>query len=207
MWINRGYKIYRLKQKQMGLVYYLPMGAALVVLPLLFFFFFRQEARILTLETYKKLLGITQTVIPFLSVFWLLFQLEEWLEGRRREVYGFVWKKPILAGIFYSAYFNLLLLPAYLFYQYFLRGFFYEYFRMICICTFFQGAVLLLLFLTKSNIITVLWVIFYILFCTGTNKSGALSYVVGVPINLVQDYFHSGVFLSWEQECFGWQIW
>ena len=107
MWIKRGYRIYRLKQKQMGLVYYIPIGAALVVLPLLFFVFLRREAGFLISETYKKLLGITQTVIPFLSVFWLLFQLEEWLEGRKRELYCFVWRKPILAGVFYSVYFNL----------------------------------------------------------------------------------------------------
>lgn len=179
----------------MGLVYYIPIGAALVVLPLLFFVFLRREAGFLISETYKKLLGITQTVIPFLSVFWLLFQLEEWLEGRKRELYCFVWRKPILAGVFYSVYFNLLLLPVYLFYHFYLRGFFYEYFRMICICIFFQGAVLLLLFLTKSNIITVLWVIFYILFCTGTKKSGALSYVVGLPAGIVRDYCRSGMFL------------
>ena len=195
MWIKRAYKIYRLKQKQMGLLYYLPIGTVLVVLPLSFFCFFREEAGIYTLETYKKLLGITQTVIPFLSVFWLLFQLEEWLEIRKRELYGFVYKKPILTGFFYSGYFDLLLLPVYLFYDYYLRGYFYEYFRIICICTFFQGAVLFLMFLTKSNMITVLWVILYILFCTGTEKGGVVSYVAGMPADRVRDYCHSGIFL------------
>ena len=145
MWIKRGCRIYRLKQKQMGMMYYLPMVAVLLVLPIVFLCFLRPKAGIYTIETYKKLLGITQTVIPFLSIFWLLFQLEEWLEGRKQELYDSVYKRPILIGAFYSVYFNLLLFPSYLLYHYYLKGYFYEYFRIFCICVFFQGTVSFLL--------------------------------------------------------------
>lgn len=195
MWIKRGWKIYRLKRKQMGMIYYFPIVIALFAMPAGFLCFLRPKAGIYTRETYQKLLDITQTVIPFLSVFWLLFQLEEWLEKRKQELYDSIYKRPIRIGVFYSLYFNLLLLPSYLLYHYYLQGYFYEYFRILCVCAFFQGAVLLLLYITRSKIITVLAVFLYTVFSIGAGKNGCFSYVVELPKNCFRDYFHSGIFL------------
>ena len=188
-------------------MYYLPMVAVLLVLPVVFLCFLRPKAGIYTIETYKKLLGITQTVIPFLSIFWLLFQLEEWLEGRKQELYDSVYKRPILMGGFYSVYFNLLLLPSYLLYHYYLKGYFYEYFRIFCICVFFQGTVSFLLYMTRSKMITVLAVFLYTVFSAGAGKSGGLSYVVELPVNRFRDYCHSGIFLIMGIGLFGIALW
>lgn len=193
MYAKRILKFHILKRKELGLGYYLPIAVVFVLLPFLVVNQSR-DATVFHIKTYEKILMTTQLLIPVCSVFWLLFQLDEWIDYKKKELYSFVYNNSIVVAVYYSFYFNLLLIPAYLFLEWRIAGFFYEYFRILCVCVFFQGAVLVVLTLAKTKWLAVLLVFLYILF-SNYNRDNRLSYVADLPVERIIDYSRSAGFL------------
>lgn len=193
MYVKRILKFHFLKRKEQGLTYNLPFAVLFVFLPLMIVDL-SKEAAVFYIKAYEGALEVTQAVIPILSVYWLIFQLDERFDKKKKELYKSVKRNSSYIAIYYSIYFALLLLPLYFFIAWRIPGFFYEYFRIVCICIFFQGGILATLFSTKSKWFAVLFGFLYTVFSV-ENSGKSLSYIVGLPMSRAVDYSRVVTFL------------
>ncbi|MBD5543439.1 MAG: hypothetical protein HDR01_04120 [Lachnospiraceae bacterium] len=197
MFIKRIRKQNEMIRKEMGFVYVVPMLVLFLVLPVWFCFILRNDLLDASRQ-YEQFLSVTEVIVPFFSVFWIVFSAYDWVESDGRELYYLYEKKPDRVAGFYALLFHVPVLFTYLIYGCFLKGFFYEYVRISAICIFFQGIVLWLMYLLRSQTIAYFAAFLYIgysLFSDMNAERTCICYLSNMPKDMGKDYFRSGCFL------------
>lgn len=125
---------------------------------------------------YMEFLQTAQTVMPFFSIWWVVFALREYVEADGNELL-FVsrgrTKLPDALALFLLYILNMAIVFGV--YTAFFPQMKYEFFRVLCVCLFYFGMAYCLLFLTKSLTLTLLAALFYMLAVFVTQEgSGAL---------------------------------
>ncbi len=196
MSVKRLLKKNEMRRKEMGLVFWVPLLVLLIVLPVWLYAILENDL----LEAYEKygvFLSVTEGILPFFSVFWIVLSAYDWVESDGWELYYLYEKKPDRAAGFYGEVFHVLLLVSYLFYGVCLEGFFYEYFRIASVCVFFQGLAVCLLYLLRSQVIAYFMVFLYVLysgFAYLNGDKGLFCYLNDMPKSMGEDYFRAGCF-------------
>ncbi len=196
MSVKRLIKKNEMRRKEMGLVFWVPLLVLLIVLPVWLYAILGNDL----LEAYEKygvFLSVTEGILPFFSVFWIVLSAYDWVESDGRELYYLYEKKPDRAAGFYAGVFHVLLLVSYLFYGACIKGFFYEYFRIASICLCFQGLAVCLLYLLRSQVIAYFMVFLYVLYSGYAyinGDKGLFCYLNDMPKSLGEDYFRAGCF-------------
>lgn len=197
MSVKRLLKQNEMRKKEMGMVFPVPLLVVFLVLPAWLYAILGNDL-LKSYEKYRLFLSVTEAVLPFFSVFWIVLSAYDWVESDGWELYYLYEKKPDRAAGFYAGVFQMLLLVSYLFYGYCLKGFFYEYFRIASICLFFQGLAMCLLYLLRSQVIAYFLVFLYILYSGFTyinGDKGIFCYLNDMPKSMGEDYFRAGCFL------------
>ena len=196
MSVKRLLKKNEMRRKEMGLVFWVPLLVLLIVLPVWLYVILGKDL----LEAYEKyglFLSVTEAVLPFFSVFWIVLSAYDWVESDGGELYYLYEKRPDRAAGFYAGVFHVFLLVSYLFYGTCLKGFFYEYFRIASICLFFQGLAVCLLYLLRSQVIAYFMVFLYVLYSGYAyinGEKGLFCYLNHMPKSLGGDYFRAGCY-------------
>lgn len=133
-----------------------------VVLPALFIplleFFGPSE------DTYRLVLQCIQTVMPFFSVWWIIFISKEYIENDGNELlFTFkpktLWRKYLIFFIFYL----FLAFFVFLIFSYYYPAIWWEYVRFFCIALMFFGGVYALMYATGSIALTFLVIMMIII--------------------------------------------
>ena len=197
MSVKRILKQNEMHRKEMGMLYPVPLLILFLVIPIWFCAILGNDL----LDEYNKyglFMSVTELAIPFFSVFWIVLSAYDWVESDGCELYYLYEKKPDRVAGFYAGVFHVLLFGSYLFYGYNLKGFFYEYVRIASICMFFQGLIVCLIYLLRSQVIAYFIAFLYILYSCFTCMNGdknIFCYLNNMPKSMGQDYFRSGCFL------------
>lgn len=156
-----------------------------VLLPFVSYLFYRQEG--LGSALYFHVLEFVQYLVPFFSIWWVLFTLREYVEADGNELL-FVsrsrGKLPDMLALFALYQLNaalLLCLGGAV-----LPGMQLEFFRLLCVSVFYFGLVYLLAFLTGSIILTLLAALAYTLLALLAQDAGGLflQYIRTSPLTL-----------------------
>lgn len=139
-----------------------PLIVLFVILPALFIPLF--EAAGPSEDAYRMFLLCTQTVMPFFSIWWIIFISREYIENDGNELlFTFkpktLWREYLILFVIYliSALFVF-----FIFFHYY-PGIWWEYIRFVCIAFMFLGGAYTLMYLTGSMALTFLVIMILII--------------------------------------------
>ncbi len=148
--------------KCLGFSFFVPLIIVNIVIPTLNILVFLKSG--ITEELYTNILQYTQWLLPFFSVWWVLFVLREYIEPQGNELLYVCKNKCKLTDsiyIFITYIMNIFLL----YFAYFLlfSNMRYEFIKILSVCIFYFGLTYFFCFLTKSITLTLMLTILYTL--------------------------------------------
>lgn len=142
---------------------FIPFVFLYILIPILNYFEFKKYG--VGEELYINILEYTQMLVPFLSVWIILFVFREYLESNGNEVLFIYNNKIKLIDMFLLFLFFIInLFVIYVFYIILFHNMFIEFAKMLCICFFYFGVTYSLLFATKSIPVTLMVLLIYTLY-------------------------------------------
>lgn len=160
--------------KSTGFLFFVPIIIVDIIIPALNAFSY--SAHGVGDELYNRILEITQIFIPFLSVWWVIFILREFVDADGCELLYTSKKTPAKSSIFMAfGIYCLNIMVLYIPYCLMFKNFALELIKILMICIFFFGAALFFSKITGSTSITIFLLVMYML------------------INLI-DFWHEGKF-------------
>ena len=148
--------------KSIGILFYIPLLIVNVLIPVIAYLRYQKSG--ISELLYTDILQYTQWLVPFFSIWWILFVLREYIEADGNELLYVHSDRCKLKDILYIFVIYILDVGlTFTIYTLLFTSMKYEYLKIITVCIFYLGATYFFTYLTNSITITLLISLFYTL--------------------------------------------
>lgn len=156
--------------KSIKAMFFIPIVAVFVILPLMAYMAYKSE----NLDFYLSTMGYIYILLPISSIIWSIFIMKEYVEGKGNELL-YVTKNKIKFFDYFVPFiiFYLLSFAVFFAFSFVEKNFIYEYARFFFICLFYFSIAYFLSYFSKSTLISLMFLMAYTI----------LDYLLGTSID------------------------